>query len=90
MNDTRWKLENDMVNWLDENLRTSPYDAGIAYGWLDRQREITRRECADERENLLTEAIATCTKKISKLEAERDALKEQINRFDVLKSEETA
>ena len=85
-NDSREKLEADVREFFD----------GIRYGfetavkWLNRQREITRRECADERENLLTEAIATCTKKISKLEAERDALKEQINRFNASKSEDNA
>ena len=89
-NDTREKLEADIRAWhRDTPFATKP-SVQTLLGWLDRQKEITRRECADERENLLTEAIATCTKKISKLEAERDALKEQINRFNASKSEEIA
>ena len=85
--DTRELLEADVRSEYYGGIES---EADEIIGWLDRQAAITRRECADERENLLTEAIATCTKKISKLEAERDALKEQINRFNVPKSEENA
>lgn len=72
--DSREQLEADMVNWLDDNLRTSPYNAGIAYGWLDRQAAITKNEVMEH----YRDELSRRDKREKELRAENDGLKARI------------